>query len=92
MKQPAKHRTKTPPKVVDLLGQLAPQERAQLMHYLGCSRSTLWRYTQEPGKVPVNDAHTIALYLGAVFGDEYTIAELWNLTARQLGGRKATAA
>lgn len=82
-----KHPKKQLPSLPSYLGQLSPRERNELLRYLGVSRTQLWRYEENPGKTPVEHAHTITLYLDAVMGGGLTMCNLFGLAARQFGDR-----
>lgn len=77
-----KQRLKQPPKVVELLRQLTPEERASLMDRLSVSRATLWRMTNDPGGIGIRHAEAIRSFLQDAMGQPFTLTELWGLSGR----------
>lgn len=78
MKQPKK----LPPKVVELLKELAPPERAELLERMKVSRATYFRWLNEPGAIGIEQAEEIRAFLQDAFARPLSLTELWGLSGR----------
>lgn len=75
-----------------LLRQLAPEERTELIETLKVSRATYFRWQNNPGSIPVEEADSIRTYLQGIHGRKYDLMELWSRNPAKKAVRKRVAA